>query len=150
VRLRYGYIVRCTNVVKNAQGEVVEVHCTYDPATRGGNSPDGRKVKATIHWVSAQHALDAEVRLYDKLFTKPNPSEVEEGQDFTANLNPESLEVVSAAKIEPSVNGASAGTRYQFERLGYFCVDPDSKPGKLVFNRTASLKDTWAKIEKRG
>jgi glutaminyl-tRNA synthetase len=150
VRLRYGYFVKCVSVVKNDKGEVVEVHCTYDPASRGGNSPDGRKVKATIHWVSAQHAIDAEVRLYDKLFTKPNPGDVEEGQDFTSNLNPESLEVVAAAKIEPSVRDASAGSRYQFERLGYFCVDPDSAAGKLVFNRTASLKDTWAKIEKRG
>jgi glutaminyl-tRNA synthetase len=150
VRLRYGYFVKCTSVVKNDKGEVIEVHCTYDPASRGGNSPDGRKVKATIHWVSAQHAIDAEVRLYDKLFTKPNPGDVEEGQDFTSNLNPESLEVVAAAKVEPSVRDASAGSRYQFERLGYFCVDPDSADGKLVFNRTASLKDTWAKIEKRG
>jgi len=150
VRLRYGYFVKCMSVVKNDRGEVVEVHCTYDPASRGGNSPDGRKVKATIHWVSAQHAIDAEARLYDKLFTKPNPGDVEEGQDFTSNLNPESLEVVAAAKIEPSVRDAKAGSRYQFERLGYFCVDPDSTAGKLVFNRTASLKDTWAKIEKRG
>jgi glutaminyl-tRNA synthetase len=150
VRLRYGYFVKCTSVVKNDKGEVVEVHCTYDPASRGGNSPDGRKVKATIHWVSAQHAIDAEARLYDKLFTKPNPGDVEEGQDFTSNLNPESLEVVPAAKIEPSVRDAKSGDRYQFERLGYFCVDPDSTAGKLVFNRTASLKDTWAKIEKRG
>ena len=150
VRLRYGYFVKCVSVKKNDKGEVVEVHCTYDPASRGGNSPDGRKVKATIHWVSAQHAIDAEVRLYDKLFTKPNPGEVEEGQDFTSNLNPESLEVVPAVKIEPSVRDAKSGDRYQFERLGYFCVDPDSTAGKLVFNRTASLKDTWAKIEKRG
>jgi glutaminyl-tRNA synthetase len=150
VRLRYGYFVKCTSVVKNDKGEVVEVHCTYDPASRGGNSPDGRKVKATIHWVSAQHGIDAEARLYDKLFTKPNPGDVEEGQDFTSNLNPESLEVVPAAKIEPSVRDAKSGDRYQFERLGYFCVDPDSTAGKLVFNRTASLKDTWAKIEKRG
>jgi glutaminyl-tRNA synthetase len=150
VRLRYGYFVKCASVVKNGTGEVVEVHCTYDPASRGGNSPDGRKVKATIHWVSAQHAIDAEVRLYDKLFTKPNPGDVEEGQDFTSNLNPESLEVVPAAKVEPSLGDAKAGDRYQFERLGYFCVDLDSKAGKLVFNRTASLKDTWAKIEKRG
>ena len=150
VRLRYGYFVKCVSVKKNDKGEVVEVHCTYDPASRGGNSPDGRKVKATIHWVSAQHAIDAEVRLYDKLFTKPNPGEVEEGQDFTSNLNPESLEVVPAVKIEPSVRDAKSGDRYQFERLGYFCVDPDSTAGKLVFKRTASLKDTWAKIEKRG
>jgi glutaminyl-tRNA synthetase len=148
VRLRYGYFVKCTNVVKNASGEAVEVHCTYDPATRGGNAPDGRKVKATIHWVSAAHAIDAEVRLYDKLFTKPYPNHVEEGQDFTANLTPTSLEVVTNAKVEPSLAAAAAGARYQFERLGYFCVDPDSAPAKPVFNRTVALKDTWAKIEK--
>jgi len=149
VRLRYGYFVKCTSVVKNASGEVAEVHCTYDPATRGGNAPDGRKVKATIHWVSAAHAIDAEVRLYDKLFTKPYPGQVEEGQDFTANLNPNSLEVVTQAKLEPSLANAAVGSRYQFERLGYFCVDPDSTPGRPVFNRTVALKDTWAKIEKK-
>jgi glutaminyl-tRNA synthetase len=136
--------------VKNEKGEVVEVHCTYDPATRGGNSPpDGRKVKATIHWVSAAHAIDAEVRIYEILFTKEDPNQADEGQDFTANLNPNSLEVIRNAKLEPSLANASAGNRYQFERLGYFCVDPDSAPGKLVFNRTVALKDTWAKIEKR-
>jgi len=135
--------------VKNDNGEVVEVRCTYDPATRGGNSPDGRKVKSTIHWVSAAHAIDAEVRLYETLFTKENPDEVEEGQDFTANLNPKSLEVITDAKIEPSLAKAAVGARYQFERLGYFCVDPDSKPGKPVFDRTVALKDTWAKIEKK-
>src|SRR5579872_6222543 len=149
VRLRYGYFVTCTGVKKNDRGEVIEVHCTYDPATRSGNAPDGRKVKATIHWVSAAHALAAQVRLYDKLFTKPNPNQVEEGQDFTANLNPNSLEVVTDAKVEPSVAGAEPGTRYQFERLGYFCVDPDSRGESLVFNRTVALKDTWAKIEQR-
>src|SRR5882757_663190 len=149
VRLRYGYFITATSVVKNAQGEVIEVHCTYDPATRGGNAPDGRKVKSTIHWVSAAHAVDAEVRIYDKLFTKENPDQVEEGQDFTANLNPQSLEVISHAKVEPSLAGALPESRYQFERLGYFCVDPDSVPGKLVFNRTIALKDTWAKIEKK-
>jgi glutaminyl-tRNA synthetase len=149
VRLRYAYFVTCTNVVKDGSGQVTEIHCTYDPATRGGNNPpDGRKVKATIHWVSAAHALDAEVRLYDKLFIKPNPGLVEEGQDFTANLNPNSLEVVTQAKLEPSLASATVGSRHQFERLGYFCVDPDSAPGKLVFNRTVALKDTWAKIEK--
>ena len=137
------------SVVKNASGEVAEVHCTYDPATRGGNAPDGRKVKATIHWVSAAHAIDAEVRLYDKLFTKPYPNQVEEGQDITANLNPDSLEVVTQAKLEPSLAAAASGARYQFERLGYFCADPDSAPGKPVFNRTVPLKDTWAKIEKK-
>jgi len=149
VRLRYGYFVKFANMVKNGSGEVVEVHCNYDPATRGGNAPDGRKVKATIHWVSAAHAIDAEVRLYDKLFTKPYPGQVEEGQDFTANLNPNSLEIVTNAKLEPSLASAAAGSRYQFERLGYFCVDRDSAPGKPVFNRTVALKDTWAKIEKK-
>jgi glutaminyl-tRNA synthetase len=150
VRLRYGYFVTCTRVMKDpATGEVVEVHCTYDPATRGGNAPDGRKVKATIHWVSAAHALEAEVRLYDKLFTKPNPNEVEESQDFTANLNPNSLEVLRGCKLEPSLAAAAVGSRYQFERLGYFCVDLDSAPGKLAFNRTVALKDTWAKVAGR-
>ena len=148
VRLRYGYLITCTSVVKNEKGEVVEVHCTYDPATRGGNTPDGRKVKATIHWVSAVHAVDAEVRLYDRLFTKENPDQAEEGQDFTANLNPNSLETIGSAKLEPSLADAAIGSRYQFERLGYFCADTDSKPRKLVFNRTVALKDTWAKIEK--
>ena len=149
VRLRYGYLITCKSVVKDADGNVVELHCTYDPATRGGNTPDGRKVKSTIHWVSAAHAVDCEVRLYDNLFTKENPNEVEEGQDFTANLNPNSLEVLSGCKVEPSLRDAAAGTRYQFERLGYFCVDPDSASGKLVFNRTIGLRDTWAKIEQR-
>ena len=150
VRLRYGYFVTCTGIVKNGKGEVVEVHCTYDPATRGGNSPpDGRKVKATIHWVSAAHAVDAEVRMYENLFTREDPNRTEEGQDFTANLNPHSLEVLSQCKVEPSLAGAAIGSRHQFERLGYFCVDRDSSPGKPVFNRTVALKDTWAKIEKK-
>ncbi len=150
VRLRYGYFVTCTRVVKDEKTlEVVEVHCTYDPATRGGNAPDGRKVKATIHWVSAAHAVEAEVRLYDNLFLKEDPNDVQEGQDFTANLNPNSLEIVSNAKLEPALAQAAPGARCQFERLGYFCVDPDSAPGKPVFNRTVPLKDTWAKIEKR-
>jgi len=148
VRLRYGYLITCSSVVKNEKGEVVEVHCSYDPATRGGNTPDGRKVKATIHWVSAAHAVDAEVRLYDRLFTKENPDQTEEGQDFTANLNPNSLETIGSAKLEPSLADAAIGSRYQFERLGYFCADTDSQPRKLVFNRTVALKDTWAKIEK--
>jgi glutaminyl-tRNA synthetase len=148
VRLRYGYLITCTKVVKDANDNLVEVHCTYDPATKGGNTPDGRKVKATIHWVSAPHAVDAEVRLYDTLFTKPDPDDVPEGQDFTANLNPKSLEVIRG-KVEPSLAQAKAGDRFQFERLGYFVVDPDSKPGALVFNRTVALKDTWAKIEKK-
>jgi glutaminyl-tRNA synthetase len=149
VRLRYGYFVTCTGVVKNDVGEVIEVHCTYDPASKGGNSPDGRKVKSTIHWVSAQHALNTEVRIYESLFTKEDPNKVDEGQDFTANLNPNSLEVVSDAKLEPSLKGAPPGSRYQFERLGYFCVDPDTTADKLVFNRTVALKDAWTKIEKK-
>ena len=149
VRLRYGYFITANRVVKNDRGVVVEVHCTYDPATRGGNSPDGRKVKSTIHWVSAAHAIDAEVRLYDKLFTVEDPNQVEEGQEFTANLNPNSLEVIPQAKLEPSLANAPVEGRYQFERLGYFCVDPDSKPGRQVFNRTVALKDTWAKVEKK-
>ena len=149
VRLRYGYFITCTRVVKNESGEVVEVHCTYDPATRGGNAPDGRKVKSTIHWVSAAHAVDGEVRLYENLFTKEDPNQVEEGQDFTTNLNPKSIEVITRAKLEPSLATAAVGSRYQFERLGYFCADPDSRPGKPVFNRTVALKDTWAKVEKK-
>jgi glutaminyl-tRNA synthetase len=150
VRLRYGYFITARTVVKNDKGEVVEVHCTYDPNTRGGNSPDGRKVKSTIHWVSAAHAIDAEVRLYGKLFAVENPDRTAEGQDFTENLNPNSLEVISGAKLEPSLSNAASGERYQFERLGYFCVDPESRPGKLIFNRTLALKDTWAKVEKKG
>ena len=149
VRLRYGYFITCTGVVKNDRGEVVEVHCTYDPATRGGNAPDGRKVKSTIHWVSAAHAIGAEIRVYEHLFTKEDPTEVAEGQDFTANLNPNSLQIIAEAKLEPSLANATAGSRYQFERLGYFCVDPDSKAGALVFNRTVALKDTWARVEKK-
>src|SRR5580698_909330 len=150
VRLRYGYFVTCKSVVKDAKGEVIEVHCTYDPATRGGNNPpDGRKVKSTIHWVSAAHAVDAEVRIYENLFTKEDPNHTEEGQDFTVNLNPNSLEVLTCCKVEPSLASPAPGTRYQFERLGYFCVDHDSAPGKPVFNRTVALKDTWAKVEKK-
>ena len=149
VRLRYGYIIKCENVVKDAEGNVVEVHCTYDPDSRSGGPTSNRKVKATIHWVSAAHAVDAEVRMYDTLFSKENPDDVEEGQDFTANLNPNSLETLTS-KVEPSLAEAQPGTRLQFERLGYFCVDPDSAPGKPVFNKTIGLKDTWAKIEQRG
>jgi glutaminyl-tRNA synthetase len=150
VRLRYGYFVTCKSVVTNDKGEVVEVHCTYDPATRGGNNPpDGRKVKSTIHWVSAAHAVNAEVRIYENLFSKEDPNQTEPGQEFTANLNPNSLEVLTDAKLEPSLANAAPGGRYQFERLGYFCADPDSAPGKPVFNRTVALKDTWAKIEKK-
>jgi len=150
VRLRYAYLVTATSVVKDQNGKVVEVHCTYDPATRGGNTPDGRKVKSTIHWVSAAHAVETEVRIYETLFTKEDPSDVPEGQEFTVNLNPNSLEVVTDGKLEPSMANVEAGSRYQFERLGYFCADPDSKPGKPVFNRNVALKDTWAKVEKKG
>jgi glutaminyl-tRNA synthetase len=149
VRLRYGYLITCQEVVKDAEGNVVELRCTYDPETRGGNTPDGRKVKSTIHWVSAAHAVDAEVRLYDTLFTTENPDDVEEGQDFTSNLNPNSLEVLTGCKVEPSLRDATPGARYQFERMGYFCVDLDSTAGKPVFNRTIGLRDTWAKIEQR-
>jgi glutaminyl-tRNA synthetase len=149
VRLRNAYFVTAQSVVKDAAGDVIEVHCTYDPASRGGNSPDGRKVKSTMHWVSALHALSAEVRLYDKLFTKPDPGDVEEGGNYLDNLNPDSLEIVADGKLEPSLAGAKAGDRFQFERVGYFCVDTDSAPGKLVFNRTLPLKDSWAKIEKK-
>jgi glutaminyl-tRNA synthetase len=126
---------------------VVELRCTYDPATRGGNAPDGRKVQATIHWVSADHALPAEVRLYDHLFAKPDPDDVPDGADYKANLNPRSLEVLTGCRVEPSLAAAGGGERFQFERQGYFCVDKDSKAGALVFNRTVSLRDTWAKIE---
>jgi glutaminyl-tRNA synthetase len=150
VRLRYAYFITCTSVAKDEKtGEILEIHCTYDPATRGGNTPpDGRKVKSTIHWVSAARAVDGEVRIYENLFTKEDPNQVEEGQDFTANLNPNSLEILTG-KLEPSLANAEPGGLFQFERLGYFCVDPDSAPGKPVFNRTVALRDTWAKIEKR-
>ena len=144
VRLRYAYYITCASVVKDAQGDIVELHCTYDPATKGGWSSDGRKVQSTIHWVSAQHALDAEARLYDRLFNVPDPAAAE---DFRACLNPESLTVLTGCKVEPSVANAPSGSRYQFERQGYFCVDPDSAADKPVFNRTVSLKDSWAKIE---
>jgi glutaminyl-tRNA synthetase len=150
VRLRYGYFITCASVIKDDNDEVIEIHCTYDPATRGGNAPDGRKVKSTIHWVSAAHAVDAEVRLYDTLFLTEDPQATEEGGDFTDNLNPLSLEILKDCKVEPSLAAASPMERFQFERLGYFCVDPDSTPGKPVFNRTVALKDAWAKIEKRG
>ncbi len=148
VRLRNAYFVTAQNVVKDTAGIVVEVHCTYDPLSRGGNSPDGRKVKSTIHWVSAAHAIGAEIRLYDKLFTKADPGDVPESGSFLDNLNSNSLEILRDAKFEPSLAEAQAGDRFQFERVGYFCVDPDSMDGKLVFNRTLALKDSWAKIEK--
>ena len=149
VRLRWAYFIKCESFVKDPQtGAVTELHCTYDPATRGGNAPDGRKVKGTIHWVSANHAVAAEVRLYDHLFTKPNPDDVPEGQDYRVNLNPQSLVVLSECRLEPSLAQATPGSRFQFERQGYFCVDSvDSKPGRLVFNRAVSLRDTWAKVE---
>ncbi len=147
VRLRYGYFITCTGVIKDEQGNVVELRCTYDPATRGGNAPDGRKVKSTIHWVSARHAVDAEVRLYETLFRTENPNDVPEGQDFTANLNPSSLEILKGCKLEPALASAPPGSRYQLERLGYFAVDRDSTPGHPVLNRTVGLRDTWAKIE---
>ena len=148
VRLRCAYFIKCTGVVKDpATGAVSELRATYDPATRGGDSPDGRKVKATLHWVSAKHAVDAEVRLYDRLFTVEDPAASEQYLD---NLNPHSLEVLRGAKVEPSLAAASAGSRYQFERLGYFCVDADSTPGQLVMNRTVSLRDTWARISQKG
>ena len=149
VRLRNAYFITARSVVKDEAGNIVEVHCTYDPASRGGNSPDGRKVKSTMHWVSAAHAIGAEIRLYDKLFAKPDPNDVEDGQDVLSNLNPNSLEIVTGAALEPSLADANVGVPYQFERVGYFCLDPDSKDGKLVFNRTLPLKDSWAKIEKK-
>jgi len=149
VRLRYAYIIKCVRVVKEARtGEIVELRCTYDPETRSGGPQAGRKVKGTIHWVSATHALDAEVRLYDHLFVKADAGDVPEGQDYTVNLNPSSLERLRGVKVEPSLAGAQPGSRYQFERQGYFCVDPDSAAGRLVFNRTVALRDSWAKIEK--
>jgi glutaminyl-tRNA synthetase len=149
VRLRYGYLITCTSVVKDANGQVVEVHCTYDPVTRGGNTPDGRKVKSTIHWVSASQAIEAEVRIYDNLFSVEDPNQTPEGQEFTVNLNLNSLQVVKRAKLEPCLKDAAAGDRYQFERLGYFSADKDSTPERLVFNRTVALRDTWAKVEKK-
>ncbi|HUW57446.1 MAG TPA: glutamine--tRNA ligase/YqeY domain fusion protein [Planctomycetota bacterium] len=149
VRLRYGYFVKCTGVMKDEDGQIVQLLCTYDPATRGGDAPDGRRPKSTLHWVSAAHALDAEVRLYDHLFSTEDPNAAEGGGDWRDNLNPHSLEVLRGCKVEPSLAGATSLTRYQFERLGYFCVDPDTTPGRLVFNRTVTLKDPWAKIQKQ-
>ena len=150
VRLRNAYFVTCTAVVKDDSGAIVELRCRYDPATRGGDAPDGRKVKATLHWVSAAHAVDAEVRLYDRLLSIENPGLTPPDRDWREFLNPESLRVLTGCKVEPGLAEASPGTRYQFERIGYFCVDPDSAPGRPVFNRTVSLKDTWAKIERKG
>ena len=152
VRLRYAYFLKCEEAVKDASGAVVELRCTYDPATRGGdNPPDGRKVKATLHWVSARHALDAEVRLYDTLFTVRDPSSVAEGVDWKATLNPKSIEMIPGAKVEPALASASPESRWQFERLGYFCADRrDSKPGALVFNRTVTLRDEWTRLVSTG
>jgi glutaminyl-tRNA synthetase len=150
VRLRYGYFIRCVDVVKDGKtGEVTELRCTYDPKTRGGDAPDGRKVKATLHWVSAGHAVEADVHLYNHLFIKPDPADVEEGKNFKSYVNPDSLVTLESCRAEPGLAGATPGSLYQFERQGYFCVDPESKAGKLVFNRTVSLRDTWTKIEKR-
>ena len=146
VRLRYAYFVKCVDVVKDEKGDVAEIHCTYDPETKGGDSPDGRKVKSTLHWVSAEHCINAEVRLYDRLFKTADP---EEGGDYIANLNPNSLQILRNCKLEPSLKNAKVGEIFQFERLGYFCVDKDSTPDNLVFNRSVTLKDTWAKIEAR-
>ena len=148
VRLRYAYIIKCVEVVKDDAGNIVELRCTYDPETRSGGSAESRKVKATLHWVSAAHAIPAEVRLYDSLFTRPDPDAVEDGRSYTDFLNPDSLEVLTACQLEPGLAEAEVGSRYQFERLGYFCVDPDSTEGAPVFNRTVSLRDTWAKIQK--
>jgi glutaminyl-tRNA synthetase len=150
VRLRWGYFITCTDVVKDAQGNIVELHCTYDPATKGGNAPDGRKVKSTIHWVSASHALNAEVRLYDKLFTIENVADIPEDEDWKSYLNPQSEVILKNAKLEPALAHRFAGFRCQFERLGYFCVDKDSSSAKPVFNRTVTLKDEWARIQKKG
>jgi glutaminyl-tRNA synthetase len=150
VRLRWGFYIVCQSVVKDEAGNIVELRCTYDPLTRGGGAPDGRKVKATIHWVSAEHAVNAEVRVYSTLFAKENPNDVEEGKDFLSNINPDSLEVLADCKLEPALGALAVEERVQFERLGYFCVDKDSAPGKPVYNRTVALRDAWAKIEKRG
>jgi len=150
VRLRYAYFVTCVGVKKDEKtGEIIEVHCTYDPATRGGDAPDGRRVQSTLHWVSATHAIEAEARLYDKLFNRENPLDVEEGADYKDYLNPDSLEVLKSCRVEPSLAKASPGSLYQFERIGYFCVDPDTSSEKPVFNRTVTLRDTWAKIQKQ-
>jgi glutaminyl-tRNA synthetase len=148
VRLKHAYYITCREAIVDEEDQVVELRCTYDPESRGGQTPDGRIVRGTLHWVSAAHACDAEVRLYDQLFTSPDPEDTPPGADWLANLNPDSLEVLRESKVEPSLAGAAPGTRVQFLRHGYFCVDPDSSDGKPVFNRTATLRDTWAKIEK--
>jgi glutaminyl-tRNA synthetase len=147
VRLRYAYFITCVEVIMDELGEIVELHCTYDPETRGGSAPDGRKVRGTLHWVSAAHALDVEVRLYDRLFLKPNPLDTAKGENFQDTLNPDSLQVLEGCKVEPGLVDAKPGDKFQFERQGYFCLDPDSSPDKMVFNLTVPLRDTWAKIE---
>jgi len=148
VRLRYGYFIKCTEVVKDPNsGKVIELHCTYDPETRGGYAPDGRKVQGTLHWVSAENAIDMEVRLYDRLFTKADLNDLDEGTEFLDCVNPQSLQIIEHCKVEESLATAKPGSRYQFEREGYFIVDPDSEPGKLIFNRIVPLRDTWEKIE---
>lgn len=145
-RLRYGYLITCVGVVKNKMGDIVEIHCRYDPASLAAASEGGPRVKATLHWVSAKHSISAEVRLYDRLFSVENPGEEQEGRDFKVHLNPNSLEILRSCRVEPSLAAAKPGCSYQFERVGYFCVDPDSGPGALVFNRTVTLRDAWAKI----
>lgn len=150
VRLRYAYFIKCIDVVKDTDGDIIELRCTYDPETKGGDSPDGRRVKATLHWVSAEHSILAEVRLFDRLFIKENPLKLEEGRDFKENLNPDSLKIANNCRLEPSLSAARPGDIYQFERLGYFCADLDSTMKKAVFNRTVTLRDQWAKIKKAG
>jgi glutaminyl-tRNA synthetase len=144
VRLKHAYYVTCTDVVKDDSGQITEIRCTYDPQSRGGWTDDGRKVRGTLHWVSAAHAIEAEVRLYDHLFAAPTPDEAD---DYIEHINPDSLQIIPSAKVEPTLEGATSGDRYQFLRMGYFVVDPDSAPGRLVFNRTLPLRDTWAKIQ---
>jgi len=149
VRLRYAYFIKCEEVIKDKEGNIVELRCSYDPETRGGNAPDGRKVKATIHWVSVKSSFDAQVNLYDRLFTNPDPEKVEPGKDFKSNINPRSLEIITTAKLEPSLKSAKPGQRFQFERLGYFCLDSKTSGEKMVFNRIVTLRDTWAKVEQK-
>jgi len=149
VRLKHAYFITCNEVIKNDAGDVIELRCSYDPASRGGQSPDGRKVKGTLHWVSIPHAVDAEVRLYEHLFTKEDPDDLPDGGDFTDNINPHSLEVLPDCKVEPMLGEAEVGETFQFMRHGYFCVDPDSTDAKKVFNRTVSLRDSWAKMGKK-
>ncbi|MCP4580900.1 MAG: glutamine--tRNA ligase, partial [candidate division Zixibacteria bacterium] len=149
VRLKHAYFIKCEDVIKDDNGNITELRCSYDPATKSGQATDGRKVKGTLHWVSAEHAVDAEVRLYEHLFTKEDPFDTEDGKDFTSNINPDSLKVLTGCKAEPSLADAVHGDRFQFLRQGYFCVDSDSTPEKLIFNRTTTLRDTWAKMQGR-